>query len=148
MSACLPLIPSSIEAHAALQALCDVRDSLSTPCPTSCAGDGQPGTAEAFFAMRNEQPVILLYRANGMPDVCILGRRHFAVWEDPFLKPCYLFALVAGNLALKEDSFTTRSGRPITLRIYAEAKDVDKVGHAMKSLQKAMKWDEDVFGAP
>ncbi len=76
------------------------------------------------------------------------GRRHFAVWEDPFLKPCYLFALVAGNLALKEDSFTTRSGRPITLRIYAEAKDVDKVGHAMKSLQKAMKWDEDVFGAP
>jgi hypothetical protein len=74
-------------------------------------------------------------------------RRHFAVWEDPFPKPCYLFALVAGNLALKEGEFTTRSGRPVTLRIYAEAKDIDKVDHAMASLQKAMKWDEDVFGA-
>jgi len=74
-------------------------------------------------------------------------RRHFAVWEDPFPKPCYLFALVAGNLALKEAEFTTRSGRPVTLRIYAEAKDIDKVDHAMVSLQRAMKWDEDVFGA-
>ena len=77
----------------------------------------------------------------------VLHGRHFAVWEDPFPKPCYLFALVAGNLALKEDMFTTCSGRPVTLRIYAEAKDIDKVDHAMRSLQKAMKWDEDVFGA-
>ena len=73
--------------------------------------------------------------------------RHFAVWEDPFPKPCYLFALVAGNLALKEDTFTTCSGRPVTLRIYAEAKDIAKVDYAMRSLKKAMKWDEDVFGA-
>ena len=63
------------------------------------------------------------------------------------MKPCYLFALVAGNLALKEAEFMTRSGRPVTLRIYAESKDIDKVDHAMVSLQKAMKWDEDVFGA-
>ena len=77
----------------------------------------------------------------------MLRGRHFAVWEDPFLKPCYLFALVAGNLALKEDTFTTCSGRPVTLRIYAEAKDIEKVDYAMRSLKKAMKWDEDVFGA-
>ena len=69
------------------------------------------------------------------------------MWEDPFPKPCYLFALVAGNLALKEDTFTTCSGRPVTLRIYAEAKDIEKVDYAMRSLKKAMKWDEDVFGA-
>ena len=79
-------------------------------------------------------------------EVCA-ARRHFAVWEDPFPKPCYLFALVAGNLALKEDTFTTCSGRPVTLRIYAEAKDIEKVDYAMRSLKKAMKWDEDVFGA-
>lgn len=77
----------------------------------------------------------------------MLHGRHFAVWEDPFPKPCYLFALVAGNLALKEDTFTTCSGRPVTLRIYAEAKDIEKVDYAMRSLKKAMKWDEDVFGA-
>ncbi|KAK9846623.1 hypothetical protein WJX81_007796 [Elliptochloris bilobata] len=96
-------------------------------------------------AAKEPYPVLLsngnLLDSGDLPD-----GRHFAVWEDPFPKPCYLFALVAGSLSLKEDTFTTRSGRSITLRIYAEAKDIDKVGHAMRSLQKAMKWDEDVFG--
>ncbi|KAK3267298.1 puromycin-sensitive aminopeptidase, partial [Cymbomonas tetramitiformis] len=71
---------------------------------------------------------------------------HFTVWEDPFVKPCYLFALVAGNLARIEDSFTTSLGNPVTLRIYTEAHNVHKCAHAMTSLKASMKWDEEVFG--
>jgi aminopeptidase N len=72
--------------------------------------------------------------------------RHYAVWEDPFPKPSYLFALVAGDLACLEDAFVTSSGRQVALRIYAEAKDLDKLEHAMASLKKSMKWDEEVYG--
>jgi aminopeptidase N len=72
--------------------------------------------------------------------------RHFAVYEDPWPKPCYLFALVAGDLAETRDAFTTRSGRAVSLRIYTAARDADKVGWAMESLKRAMKWDEDTFG--
>lgn len=72
--------------------------------------------------------------------------RHYAVWEDPFKKPCYLFALVAGDLAQSEDAFKTMSGRDVTLRIYTAAKDIDRVAWAMESLKRSMKWDEDTFG--
>ncbi|MEZ5528900.1 MAG: aminopeptidase N [Porticoccaceae bacterium] len=72
--------------------------------------------------------------------------RHWATWHDPFLKPAYLFALVAGNLSLVEDSFTTCSGREVALKLYVEEKDVDKCGHAMTSLKNAMAWDEEVYG--
>lgn len=72
--------------------------------------------------------------------------RHWVKWEDPFKKPSYLFALVAGDLQLKEDLFTTMSGRDISLRIYTEAYNIDKCDHAMRSLKKSMKWDEDVYG--
>jgi aminopeptidase N len=71
---------------------------------------------------------------------------HFATWHDPFPKPAYLFALVAGSLACIEDRFVTCSGREVTLRIFVEDKDKDKCGHAMRSLQNAMKWDEEVYG--
>jgi len=70
---------------------------------------------------------------------------HFAVWTDPYPKPCYLFALVAGDLVHIEDTYVTRSGRPVILRIYVEARNKEKCSHAMRSLKKAMKWDEDVF---
>ncbi len=72
--------------------------------------------------------------------------RHFVTWEDPFPKPAYLFALVAGDLAVLEDHFTTLSGRQVLLQIYAERKDLDKLDHAMASLQRAMRWDEEVYG--
>jgi aminopeptidase N len=72
--------------------------------------------------------------------------RHFATWHDPFKKPCYLFALVAGDLAHIEDTFITQSGRAVALRIYVEAKDIDKCGHAMTSLQHSMRWDEEQYG--
>jgi aminopeptidase N len=74
------------------------------------------------------------------------GNRHTAVWHDPFRKPCYLFALVAGDLAFIEDHFTTMSGQDVLLRIYVEPKDIDKCDYAMHSLKAAMRWDEEVYG--
>ncbi|TNE81559.1 MAG: aminopeptidase N, partial [Gammaproteobacteria bacterium] len=72
--------------------------------------------------------------------------RHWATWHDPFLKPAYLFALVAGDLSLVEDSFTTCSGRKVALKLYVEEKDLEKCDHAMASLKNAMAWDEKVYG--
>ena len=72
--------------------------------------------------------------------------RHFVTWHDPFKKPAYLFALVAGDLATVEDSFTTQSGREVSLQIFVEEKDLDKCDHAMLSLKNAMAWDEQVYG--
>jgi len=72
--------------------------------------------------------------------------RHWVTWEDPFAKPCYLFALVAGQLACVEDGFTTQSGRSIRLQIFVEPHDTGKCGHALQSLQNAMRWDEEVYG--
>ena len=89
---------------------------------------------------------ILLSNGNAVAKGREEDGRHWVRWEDPFRKPCYLFALVAGNLACVEDSFTTCSGRDITLRIFVEDKDVDKCDHAMLSLKNAMAWDEKVYG--
>uniref|UniRef100_A0A9I9CM18 Puromycin-sensitive aminopeptidase n=1 Tax=Cucumis melo TaxID=3656 RepID=A0A9I9CM18_CUCME len=74
------------------------------------------------------------------------GGKHYALWEDPFKKPCYLFALVAGKLVSRDDIFITRSGRKVSLKIWTPAEDFPKTEHAMYSLKAAMKWDEDVFG--
>jgi aminopeptidase N len=96
-------------------------------------------------ADRGAFPVLL---ANGNPiaEGAAPGGRHWATWHDPFRKPAYLFALVAGDLACMEDSFTTASGRGVMLRIYVEPKDLDKLDHAMASLKHAMAWDERVYG--
>ena len=72
--------------------------------------------------------------------------RHWATWHDPFKKPSYLFALVAGDLSPVQDRFTTLSGREVDLRIYVEDKDLDKCEHAMRSLKNAMRWDEETYG--
>ena len=90
-------------------------------------------------------PVLL---ANGDPvDAgALAGGRHYALWRDPFPKPCYLFALVAGDLAVNRDTFTTRSGRDIDLGIWVRAEDLAKTGHAMASLKAAMAWDERTYG--
>lgn len=72
--------------------------------------------------------------------------RHEALWRDPHKKPCYLFALVAGDLGVIRDSFTTRSGRKVNLEVYAAHGKQERCHHAMVSLQKSMKWDEEAFG--
>jgi aminopeptidase N len=72
--------------------------------------------------------------------------RHWAKWYDPFKKPCYLFALVAGDLAYIEDHFITMHGRNVQCRIYVQHHNIDKCGHAMESLKKSMAWDEETFG--
>lgn len=72
--------------------------------------------------------------------------RHWVLWQDPFKKPSYLFALVAGDLACVRDEFITRSGRVIDLRIYVEPGNEDKCAHAMTSLKHSMSWDEQVYG--
>ena len=71
---------------------------------------------------------------------------HWTVWHDPWPKPSYLFALVAGQLVANSDSFTTMSGREVTLNIYVREGDLERTGHAMESLKRSMKWDEEVFG--
>ena len=72
--------------------------------------------------------------------------RHWVKWQDPFPKPCYLFALVAGDLACIKDTFTTHSGRKIDLHIYVQHHNVNKCDHAMRSLKNSMDWDERTYG--
>ncbi|MBU2479440.1 MAG: aminopeptidase N, partial [Gammaproteobacteria bacterium] len=72
--------------------------------------------------------------------------RHWARWEDPFPKPSYLFALVAGALARVDDHFVTLSGRKVQLTVYVQPHNLDMCDHAMQSLKKAMRWDEEVYG--
>ncbi len=98
-----------------------------------------------IVADKAANPVLL---SNGNP----VGRgdlpdgRHWAEWHDPFAKPCYLFALVAGELSCVDDQFTTMTGRDISLRIYTEAHHIEQCDHAMASLKRAMRWDEQRFG--
>jgi len=96
-------------------------------------------------ADQSEFPV-LLSNGNQVGAGELAGGRHWVCWEDPFPKPSYLFALVAGKLALVEDHFTTRSGREVVLRIYVEAENIDRCEHAMESLINSMRWDEERFG--
>ncbi len=89
---------------------------------------------------------VLLSNGNLIDSWVFEDNRHFVVWEDPFRKPAYLFALVAGNLEYIEDHFTTMSGREVTLRIFTEHHHIPKCGFAMESLKRAMKWDEERYG--
>ena len=74
------------------------------------------------------------------------GGRHFAVWQDPFKKPAYLFALVAAKLGHIEDHFVTRSGRTVTLRVYVDPGNEARAHYAMDSLKRSMRWDEEAYG--
>jgi aminopeptidase N len=89
---------------------------------------------------------VLLSNGNLIARGDVTKQRHYAVWEDPFPKPSYLFALVAGQLVSIEDEFITKSGRIIELKIFVEERNKEKCDHAMRSLKNAMRWDEEVFG--
>ena len=88
---------------------------------------------------------VLLCNGNCIETGELEGGRHVAVWDDPFPKPSYLFALVAGRLEERRDTFTTASGRTVTLRIHVEPGDLPYTAHAMASLQRAMAWDEQRY---
>ncbi len=96
-------------------------------------------------ADKQQYPVLLsngnLEEEGDLPD-----GRHYTSWGDPYPKPCYLFALVAGDLQYIEDKHTTPSGREVQLRIYVEPQNIDKCEHAMRSLIHAMMWDEKQYG--
>ncbi|MEA3031629.1 MAG: aminopeptidase [Sphingomonadales bacterium] len=89
---------------------------------------------------------VLLSNGNREDGGDLPAGRHWAAWRDPFPKPSYLFALVAGDLAANRDAFVTRSGRSVELGIWVREGDLPRTGHAMASLKAAMKWDEEVYG--
>lgn len=142
------------EANTALEGL---YQSQGTYC-TQCEAEGfrrityyqdRPDVLSVFTvrieADAKAYPVMLsngnLQEEGGLPD-----GRHYRVWHDPFPKPCYLFALVAGDLVRVADTFTTMTGRTVDLHIYVRAGDEGQCSHAMESLKKSMKWDEEVYG--
>jgi aminopeptidase N len=127
---------------------------------TQCESDGFPKITyyldrpdvmadfvTTIVADKKKYPVLL---ANGNlaeeSDVDLPNGRHMAKWHDPFKKPCYLFAMVAGNLSHIEDTFTTMSGRKVILRIFSEPKNVEKCHFSMSALKKSMRWDEINYG--
>ncbi len=99
----------------------------------------------AIVADKEKYPV-LLSNGNLVEQGELPEGRHYAVWHDPFKKPCYLFALVAGDLLKIEDSYTTISGKNVTLQLFVEKQNGQKCDHAMNSLKNSMMWDEEVFG--
>ncbi len=98
-----------------------------------------------IYADKKQYPVLISNgNCTGKGDLDL--ERHWAKWEDPFVKPSYLFALVAGNLVALEDHFITRSQRLVTLKIYVEPENQDKCQHALEALKKSMLWDEVTYG--
>ncbi|MFO1238489.1 MAG: aminopeptidase N [Alphaproteobacteria bacterium] len=125
---------------------------------TQCEAEGfrritwyldRPDTMAPFVtrieADRSAYPVLLangnLIEAGDLP-----GGRHFAIWQDPFKKPAYLFALVAGDLGHIEDRFVTMSGRTVTLLVYVDPGNEPRAAYAMDALKRSMKWDEEAYG--
>ncbi len=88
----------------------------------------------------------LLSNGNKIEQGELADNKHFATWYDPFPKPCYLFALVAGDFDLLADTFTTCSGKEVALEIFVDKGNLHKAKHAMVSLKKSMTWDEQTFG--
>ncbi|RJL12115.1 aminopeptidase N [Paracoccus siganidrum] len=117
---------------------------------TQCEAEGfrhitfypdRPDVMTTFrVAIRSELPVLL---SNGNP---VRQQPGLAEWHDPWPKPSYLFALVAGDLVAISDRFTTRSGREVALNVWVRPGDQDRAGFALESLVKSMRWDEDVYG--
>jgi aminopeptidase N len=89
---------------------------------------------------------LLLSNGNLIDQQDLADNKHMAIWQDPFKKPCYLFALVAGDLACLQDTFTTQSEREVVLNLYVEPGKQERAIHAMSALKRAMAWDEQKFG--
>jgi aminopeptidase N len=89
---------------------------------------------------------VLLCNGNLIESGDLADGRHYALWDDPFNKPSYLFALVAGNLVCREEKYKLASGREVLLQVWVEKSDLDKTVHAMESLKRSIAWDEQRFG--
>jgi aminopeptidase N len=104
----------------------------------------------SVYTVRIEAPTaeapLLLSNGNRIETGDLPGGRHYAVWQDPFPKPSYLFALVAGDLGVMKDEFVTASGRRVELGIYVERGKEPRAAYAMDALKRSMKWDEEAFG--
>ena len=98
-----------------------------------------------IIADKNNYP-FLLSNGNKIDEGDLPNGKHFVTWQDPFLKPCYLFALVAGDFDLLTDTYKTSSGREVALEIFVDRGNLYKAHHAMTSLKKSMQWDEETFG--
>ncbi len=88
---------------------------------------------------------VLLSNGNLVETGLLSDNRHYAIWDDPFKKPSYLFALVAGNLFCQEDTFKLADGRDVLLQVWVEKNNLDKTAHAMESLKHSIRWDESRF---
>jgi aminopeptidase N len=101
-------------------------------------------------ADKAEAPILLangnLIGAGEVVEANGAAARHYAIWRDPFPKPCYLFAMVGGTLGVVEDSFTTMSGRNVALKVFVEPGKERRADYAMGALKRAMRWDEEAFG--
>ena len=97
------------------------------------------------IADKSQYP-ILLSNGNAVAKAELEAGRHSITWHDPHKKPCYLFALVAGDLMVKEGRFTTMNGRDVELKIFVEPQNIDKTDYAMDALKRSMKWDEEKYG--
>lgn len=161
---CIPQVPASFSLESEVEiaprantALEGLYQSSGMYC-TQCEAEGfrritfypdRPDVMATFTVTvigdQDNEPVLL---ANGNPVDSgeLENGRHFVTWEDPHPKPCYLFALVAGNLHKVEDHFSTMSGRDVTLQIWVEKENLDKTKHAMASLKRSMAWDEQTYG--
>lgn len=138
-------------------ALCGLYRSANTYC-TQCEAQGfrhityfpdRPDVLSRYtttIAADAKKFPVLLSNGNMTGSGKLENGRHWVKWEDPFNKPCYLFALVAGDFDLIEDTFTTQASNEIKLRIYVEKGHKDEAGHAMYSLKQAMRWDEVAYG--
>ncbi|SNS40993.1 aminopeptidase N [Noviherbaspirillum humi] len=93
-----------------------------------------------------ERYPVLLSNGNLIDQGDLGDGRHYATWEDPFKKPSYLFALVAGNLVCHEETYRLQSGREVLLQVWVEEGNLDKTQHAMESLKNSIRWDEERFG--
>jgi aminopeptidase N len=107
--------------------------------------DNMASFSTTIVADKHAYPV-LLSNGNLIDSGELDNQQHFAKWQDPFKKPSYLFALVAGKLNVIEDSFTTMSQREIALRLFVQPGNEDKTAHALSALKQAMRWDEQQFG--
>ncbi|NEX64382.1 aminopeptidase N [Noviherbaspirillum galbum] len=103
-------------------------------------------TYKVMLRADKEKYPVLLGNGNLVEQGDLGDGRHYAVWEDPFRKPSYLFALVAGNLVCQEETFRLQDGRDALLQVWVEEGNLDKTQHAMESLKNSIRWDEERFG--